>query len=358
MGNIKYTHGRLWLPGMYDYHDRTAATRIDKRMNRTAWIVLLMGLLAASAFALLVAIPQYALHPARSLLSTSPADVDLAFEDFLISPQDSDLQLAGWWMPAEKPRATLVFIHGGGSNRHSHFFGSLNFYRAMVNQGIAVAAIDLRNHGMSGSDAQGLQFGRTEMYDALAAIDWVHQKTPGLPLFAMGISMGGATLIQAAYHGAELDGLILLDSLLDTYDTFNRGATAKTGLPSAFFIPSAWAATTFFDLPAGEEQALERAVTLQLPILAMQDPDDPVTRAPYSRELARRNPNVTLWTAPTIDPQHPELAWKGGWGSHVSAFEFYPQETVARIMQFIDSRVCPNCAQSEPGAGTKLKVQQ
>jgi len=40
----------------------------------------------------------------------------------------------------------------------------------------------------------------------------------------MGISMGGATLIQAAHDGAKLDGLILLDSLLDTNDTFAQGA--------------------------------------------------------------------------------------------------------------------------------------
>jgi len=99
-------------------------------------------------------------------------------------------------------------------------------------------------------------------------------------------------------------------------------------------------------------------VTLQLPILAMQDPDDPVTRAPHSRELARRNPNVTLWTAPTIDPEHPDLAWRDGWGSHVSAFEFYPQETVAQIMLFIDRSVCPNCKQSKPGAKTNQREQQ
>ena len=48
-----------------------------------------------------------------------------------------------------KHAGTLVFIHGGGSNRTSSYFGSLDFYRAMVDQGIAVAAIDLRNHGES-----------------------------------------------------------------------------------------------------------------------------------------------------------------------------------------------------------------
>ena len=206
----------------------------------------------------------------------------------------------------------------------------------MVDQGISLAVIDLRNHGDSGGDGRGLQFGRTEKYDALAAIDWARQKSPNLPLFAMGISMGGATLIQAATAGATLDGLILLDALLDTHDTFKQGAWVETGLPPALFSASAWAATTFHGLPGDEEQALEQAAKLRIPILAIQDPDDPVTRAPYSAELARRNSQVTLWTAPPIDPAHPELAWKNRWGSHVSAFEFYPQETTQQIMAFVE----------------------
>ena len=152
----------------------------------------------------------------------------------------------------------------------------------------------------------------------------------------MGISMGGATLIQAAHDGAKLDGLILLDSLLDTNDTFAQGAWVHTGLPPALFAPSAWAATQFFGLPGDEEQALARAATLELPILAIQDPDDPVTRARYSRELAQRNPRVTLWLVPAIDPANPDLASKARWGTHVSAFLFYPRETVAQIMAFID----------------------
>tara|TARA_R110002072_G_scaffold227131_1_gene384034 strand:- start:277 stop:462 length:186 start_codon:yes stop_codon:yes gene_type:complete len=61
----------------------------------------------------------------------------------------------------------------------------------------------------------------------------------------MGISMGGATLIQAASDGAGFDGLVLLDSLLDTHDTFKQGAMVATGLPPALFAVSAWAATQF-----------------------------------------------------------------------------------------------------------------
>lgn len=306
-------------------------------MKKFSWSIGIL-LLAACVYVALIAVPSEVVRPQRTPLTTTPAEEGLAYEDFVISPQDSPIKLAGWWMPADNARATLVFIHGAGSNRGSTFFGSLKFYRAMVDQGVSMAVIDLRNQGESGSDNQGLQFGRTEKHDAAAAIAWARDKAPGLPLFAMGISMGGATLIQAAHDGAPIEGLILLDSLLDTQDTVMRGAAVETGLPPALFAVSAWAATQFYGLPGGEEQALERAATLDLPMLVIQDPDDPVTRAHFSRELAARNPNVTLWMAPAIDPGHPELAWKGDWGTHVAAFQFYPRETVAQILAFMDAQ--------------------
>lgn len=305
-------------------------------MKKLSWSSIAL-LLLGTAYVALIEVPEAAIHPQRVAVTTTPADEGLAFEDFVISPAGSALQLAGWWIPAKNARATLVFIHGGGSNRTSSYFGCLQFYRAMVDRGVSVVAIDLRNHGESDADGRGLQFGDTEKYDAAAAIAWARQKTPELPLFAMGISMGGATLIQAAHDGVEMGGLILLDSLLDTHDTFKQGANVETGLPPALFAASAWAATQFHGLPGGSQQALERAAELKLPILAIQDPDDPVTRAQYSQELAQRNPNVTLWIAPPIDPLHPNLAWKQRWGTHVSAFQFYPQETTAQILEFIDA---------------------
>lgn len=309
---------------------------MGKTLKKRIWLAGFI-LLIASGYVALIAVPQQTIHLEHKVLVTSPADVGLVFENFYISPQDSNLQLAGWWMPAREPHATLVFIHGIGSNRTSSFFGSLEFYRAMVNEGISVVAIDLRNHGSSGRDSNGAQFGHTEKYDVLAAIDWANEKAPDLPLFAMGISMGGSTVILAADTGAELDGLILLDSLLDTVDSFKQGGWINTGLPPALFTVSAWAATQFYGLPKGHEQALERAATLDLPILVIQDPDDPVTRARYSRQLAQRNPNVILWTVPPINPKHPDLAKKKRWGTHVAAFRFYPRQTVAQILTFIDS---------------------
>ena len=300
-----------------------------------------MALAGATTVALLFcygflwAIPQSAINPMRVPLAGSPADVGLAYENFTITPRDEPINLAGWWLPAEEARATLVFLHGGGSNRNSDFFKSLDFYRAAVDQGISVATIDLRNHGESDSDDTGLQFGRTEKFDALAAIDWARDKAPDQPLFLMGISMGGATAIHAAHDGADVDGMILLDPLLDTDDAFIRGGRATSPLPATVFIPSALAAETFFGLPSGADEALQKAARLELPILLIQDPDDPVTRAVYARELAERNQQVTLWEAPAVADDHPGIAWKEDWGSHVAAFALYPEQTMAQIDRFL-----------------------
>ena len=101
-------------------------------------ILLPLVLLAATAYVALVAIPGQVIHSERVPISKTPAEVGLGYEDFQVSPADLPLNLAGWWMPAERPRATLVFIHGGGSNRHTDYLKALEFYRALVEQGISV----------------------------------------------------------------------------------------------------------------------------------------------------------------------------------------------------------------------------
>ena len=282
------------------------------------------------------AVPYSAVQPVHIPLEMTPAEVDLAWEDFSVTPEDAPLTIQGWWMPAENARASLVFIHGGGSARHSTYFNSVPFYAALVAAGVNVAAIDLRNHGLSSDDASGMQFGASEKYDALAAIRYARERAPGLPVYAMGISMGGATVIHAAASGADIAGLILLDPLLHTADVFARGGTVQTGLPSALFLPSAWAAQQFFGLPSGEDDALALAKGLSLPVLLMQDPDDPVTRAVYARELAAANDSIALWMAPPIDSNHPDLARREGWYTHVMAYAAFPDQFLERVLLFID----------------------
>lgn len=266
----------------------------------------------------------------------SPADVDLAYQSVNLRSAEDNIALAAWWIPAPQPRANLVFVHGHGSNRHSNYFRSLDFYRAMVDAQVSVLTIDLRNHGESGEDERGLQWGKAEAADVIAGVNWLRKKSPELPLLAAGKSMGGATVITAAARGARVDGLILIDPLLDTQSAFANGGWVETGLPSIFFAPAAAAAVTFYGLPDGPNGALALASSLELPMLLIQDPEDPITLAIHARQLASNNPGVTLWEAPEMDEaDRAELAWKGRWGSHVAAFHLHPEETLKQIDNFI-----------------------
>ncbi len=296
---------------------------------------LLFLLFAAVLFVSLVYIPRQVIYAARYPITESPADVGVEFEDVTISPADAPLNLQGWWMPAADPIATLVFIHGGSSNRHTSFFKALDFYRAMIDRNVNVFAIDLRNHGASDEFEGGIRFGWTEKADATAAIEWADAKTPDLPVIAMGISMGGATLIYAMADGADPDGLILLDPLLNTETCVASAVYSETGIPKPLLAPSAWSAVNVFGLPGGDRQALEIGKSLVLPTLLIQDPGDPVTLARFAEALAAANPGIEFWKAPAIDPADPKLESKGLWGAHVGAFHIHPEPTLATIMTFI-----------------------
>ncbi len=299
------------------------------------WSAVLFLFVACFAYLTLVYMPQAALHADRYYINKSPAEVGLAFESVELESADG-IALAAWWIPAEKPIANLVFVHGHGSNRHSEYFQALEFYRAAVGAQVSVLTIDLRNHGSSGEDKRGLQWGKTEAEDAIAGVQWIRQRSPDLPVLALGKSMGGATIIHAASRGAHVDGLILIDPLLDERSAFANGGWVETGLPPEVFTPSAFAAAAFYGLPDGEDSALNLAAKLTVPILLLQDPEDPVTLARYARELALRNKNVTLWEAPPLDATAREIvAWKGRWGSHVAVFQIYPTLTLEKITAFI-----------------------
>ena len=305
-------------------------------MRSKLWLIPLL-LFFSIAYLSLIYMPKAAQHAPRYPVSMSPADVGLVYESVTLSSTGDNIELAAWWIPAVKPRANMVFIHGHGSNRHSTYFRSLDFYRAMHDAQVSILTIDLRNHGDSGTDGKGSQWGKSEAADATAGVNWLQKKSPELPLLAFGMSMGGATVINAAARGASIDGLILVDPLLDTRSAFAKGGWVETGFPSFLFAPAAAAAVTFYGFPDGEESALNLAVDLDVPILLIQDPEDPVTLANYARKLAGENPRVTLWEAPKIvsEAQRAEIAWKERWGSHVAAFHLYPKETMVQIDRFI-----------------------
>jgi fermentation-respiration switch protein FrsA (DUF1100 family) len=301
-----------------------------------------MRKLAAAALALvgfwlgmsLFFFPSYATRATDNPVVTAPSDVGLNYQDVVI--HSDGLALPGWWMPAANPRAVLMFVHGAGSSRTSHFIDSLNLYAAFVMEDISVLTIDLRNHGNAPKTDGHWTMGLEEHRDLLAMSLWLDDHTDqSVPRLAMGASMGGATVIHALANGLAVDGVILLDPALNTADSLAQGGRTETGLPSVLFQPYAWAATTFYGLPKGESDAGALITDVKQPILLIQDPDDPVTRLPFAKAAADTNPMIQLVTAAPVPQGADCLRNKGRWGTHVAAFKCDSQWTMNTVNKYL-----------------------
>jgi uncharacterized protein len=304
-------------------------------MRKLKWASALL-ILAAAGF-MMAFLPWKMSHAVRVQLSGTPAEKGLTYQEVKLQPSDARIDLAGWWMPAAKPVATMLFVHGGNGNKADPYFNALGYYDALVERGISVLAIDLRNHGLSGASASGkLTFGAEEKHDAAAGIAWLRNREPNLPVFATAVSMGGASLIHMDALPVRTDGLILVDPVLNNRDVIDRSLHATLGLPQWSLRPTGWAAQQWFIADLDDPGAVAR--TSRTPILLISDEIDPVTTPDHARALAAANPAVTLALIPPT-ARDGVTRDQGLWAGHESALRRAPELTMAAIDRFLNSRI-------------------
>ncbi len=111
------------------------------------------------------------------------------------------------WQPAGPPRAVLLALHGFNDSRDALELPGPVF----AGSGIAVFAPDQR--GFGAAPLRGRWPGAGAMQtDAATLLRQLRARFPGVPLYAMGESMGGAVLMTLAASGSAppVDGWILL----------------------------------------------------------------------------------------------------------------------------------------------------
>jgi alpha-beta hydrolase superfamily lysophospholipase len=109
------------------------------------------------------------------------------------------------WHPRSRPRGVVAIVHGVKS--HGGYFGWAA--EQLVNDGLAVYALDL--HGRGKSDGDRLYLERIEDYlsDVEALVGLAKAREPGLPVFLLGHSAGGViSCVYTLEHQAELAGLV------------------------------------------------------------------------------------------------------------------------------------------------------
>jgi acylglycerol lipase len=113
------------------------------------------------------------------------------------------------WLPLGPPRAVILALHG--FNDYSRAFEAPA--TAWAKEGIASFAYDQR--GFGAAPERGLWPGRAALAaDAATACQILHRRYPGVPLYLMGESMGGAVAVLAVTGESgtpipDVDGVIL-----------------------------------------------------------------------------------------------------------------------------------------------------
>lgn len=302
---------------------RTKTGTASTRFSRGYWARLLRFLALCLAVILLAAAAAYAvlvvrwtegmIHPPRRPAEETPRDVGIDFyEDVHLTTADG-LTLNAWYVPSTNG-AAVILGHGLACNRAC----LLPEAAMLARHGFGVLLLDWRAHGESDGDVA--TFGVLEKQDVAAAVDYLVAR-PDVEagrIGALGFSMGGAILIEAAAEETRIRAL----AAAITFPSLEEELAYQTRrLPASRPLAELWGR-----LRGGIDPDLVRPVDRigrisPRPVLLIYGAQDEVIPAGSAQQMlaAAREPKE-LWCV--------EEAGHGGFSQAV------PQEYEQRLVEF------------------------
>ena len=131
----------------------------------------------------------------------SPKDVGLAFSDAVIATEDG-VNLAGWFIPSEKSKVTIVFCRGAAGNIGLW----LDMIKRLHDLKYNVLAFDYRGTGLSGGSASFLGIEK----DIAAAVKHAKKNLghAASRVGLLGVSVGAAVGINVAAKLGSVDAIV------------------------------------------------------------------------------------------------------------------------------------------------------
>jgi pimeloyl-ACP methyl ester carboxylesterase len=270
-------------------------------MLRMGWNILISVALAYAAVVALVFMFQARLvyYPGIGReVTVSPQAYGLAFEPAEIRTSDGET-LHGWWVPADKARGTVLFLHGNAGNI-SHRLDYLLMFNRL---GHSTFIVDYRGYGRS----SGAPSEEGTYRDAEAAWDYLRQarSVRQQDLVIVGESLGGGV---ATWLAARVPPRALL--LFSTFTSVN-----DLGSEIYWFLPVRLINRIRYDNLGN----LER---ISAPVFVAHSRDDEIVPYAHGRRLfdAAREPKEFL-----------EMR-----GSHNEGLVFARKEWMAQLGSFLD----------------------
>jgi acylglycerol lipase len=137
-----------------------------------------------------------------------------------------------YWQPPAPPKGVVLIVHGYAehSDRYRHLADFL------AHTSYAVASFDLRGHGRSQGERTFINHFDEYLTDLDLFLERVRQRHPGLPLFLLGHSMGGAiAALFAITRQPTIQGLVLSGPALQAGDGNPAILIALSGLLGRLF---------------------------------------------------------------------------------------------------------------------------
>ena len=254
-------------------------------MKRILIALLILALVLAG---LSLAAGEHLTRPVRTAIGAPPEGLNA--ENVTILYGDGQ-HLAGWFLPGRTNAGAVLMLHGVRGSRLQMLARASWLQR----EGMASLIVDLPSHGES--SGQRISFGRHEASGAEAALVWLRARLPGEKVGAIGVSLGGASLLFAQRQ-PELDALVLESVYPTIVDAVQNRLAMHMG-PAA---GQALAPLLLVQLPlrlglsADQLRPIDAIAGVRAPLLVAAGTEDRHTRWPETEALfaAAREPK-SLW---------------------------------------------------------------
>ena len=185
-------------------------TMTNKKKKVLIWIVAVLLVIIIDIFTV---IPFIVMHPLvdNHVYFNEIWEADefgLEANHFFVQTEDG-LTISAYEVAVDTPKAVIICLSGIQNPSVTVYFGHAKLFKE---NDFATILVDMRAHGESSGNE--ISLGYKEYIDVKAVVAYIkqHPVYDNVPVIVMGVSMGGATAINAIAEIDEIDGLISLSS--------------------------------------------------------------------------------------------------------------------------------------------------
>lgn len=151
----------------------------------------------------------------------------LSSEKITLKTEDG-LNIVAHEVDINNPKAMIIFLSGIHNPSVTAFFGHA---KMLKENNYGSILVEMRAHGES--EGEVISLGYKEYLDTKAAVEYITEKYKDIPIVVYGLSMGGATAINAIGEIEEIDGLISMSAYSSWEDVFYDNMI-NMGAPKAY----------------------------------------------------------------------------------------------------------------------------